>query len=85
MPKYKSKPLIVEAFRLGYEKPPEWFITGISPNDAELLYMEPKTGLTLNVRGGSVWVAPGDYICKDHFGRVYSMSASMFTRTHDAI
>ena len=35
MAQYKTRQVIVDAFRLGYEKPPDWFLDSLSQKDYE--------------------------------------------------
>jgi len=99
MAQYKSKPVLVDAFRLGYEKPPEWFTDMMNqPNYESLMdswtggksgkeyasYIDTEGLWIAHSRNSRTWVSRGDYICKNQYGHIYPMSKYMFERTHDA-
>jgi hypothetical protein len=85
MGRYKTRPMIVDAFRLGHEPIPEWFLVGLSYDEQAGLIENARQGCYLNTRTGTEWIPAGEYICKTEHGEVYHKIEQIFKRTHDAV
>lgn len=79
--KYRKKPVIIEAFRLGVESIPKWF----EVKSCEL----DKDGKVLNVYistlEGTMKANRGDYIIKEVNGEIYPCKADIFEKTYELV
>ncbi|NUJ19293.1 hypothetical protein FKN04_22430 [Bacillus glycinifermentans] len=82
MPKYRKKPVEVEAFKLGFEKMPQWFKDHIKTGSLSWFfsYKGPYTEVTEEPGGFAVKAYEGDYIVKYENGDVKVMSPVVFKR-----
>lgn len=79
--KYRSKPVVKEAFKWMHDEVPEWW------RDAE--------GIKINVYTGSAFIPtlegiiheakPGDYIIKGLHGELYPCKPDIFEKSYDPI
>lgn len=91
--KYRKKPFIVEAFRLGIDNIPDWFMNKVTRNEAMLhgtsSGFEHHDDTTASIRvfdgRGIVWrhVDYGNYIIKTINGEVYPYEPELFKKIYE--
>ncbi|UWD47144.1 hypothetical protein NYR90_11365 [Clostridioides difficile] len=86
MAKFKKKPVEVEAFRLGYDIEPEWFIG----NSRVCNFMEEKcinghVSCDLETLEGTMRANKGDYIIQGVKGEIYPCRADIFEMTYQKV
>ncbi|HFQ8210156.1 TPA: hypothetical protein ACKOIW_001282 [Clostridioides difficile] len=86
MTKFKKKPVEVEAFRLGYDIEPEWFIG----NSRVCNFMEEKcinghVSCGLETLEGTMRANKGDYIIQGVKGEIYPCKADIFEITYQKV
>lgn len=85
--KYRKKPVVIEAFRYGFDKIPEWgmeakrqgILTPYSQFGGEVMYCEIKT-LEGTMRGEG-----GDYIIQGVNNEIYPCKPDIFHKTYDKV
>ncbi len=80
--KYCKKPVVVEAFRVGYEPSPEWFwnsdiVISTYYNDNLL------QSCTINTLEGEMMAKKGDMIIKGTNGEIYPCKKEIFDATYE--
>ena len=80
---YRKKPITIEAFKYGHEKPPEWFDVAI---DADLIRF-PVKGADIQVvtLEGPMNANAGDYIIKGVKGELYPCKGEIFEETYERV
>lgn len=79
--KYMKKPVVVEAFRLGYDFLPKWFIDGM--NDGTItLYNDPSSA-DIETLEGRHHASFGDYIIRGVKGEIYPCKPDIFAMTYN--
>lgn len=86
MAKFKKKPVEVEAFRLGYDIEPEWFIG----NSRVCNFMQEKcidgnVSCDLETLEGTMRANKGDYIIQGVKGEIYPCKADIFEMTYEKV
>lgn len=90
MSKYRKKPVVIEAFKYGFDNRPDWFDDKVTSNDIithvgndihckEDYYCEIKT-LEGTMRGNC-----GDYIIKGVQGECYACKPDIFEQTYEKV
>lgn len=91
MPKYRKKPVVIEAFRFYIDAMPDWFMDKVSDNsvilrncdynryDIEDAYCEINT-LEGVMRGNG-----GDYIIRGVNGEIYPCKPDIFEATYESV
>jgi hypothetical protein len=93
MAKYRKKPVVIEAFRMGIDPWPDWFHDKVSANeivtspvdesDAELGPFTPsKIYCTIKTLEGVMTGNYGDYIIQGVNGEVYACKPDIFEKTY---
>ena len=99
MSKYRKKPVVIEAFRFGYDKEPEWLYDAISYEDIQhCIKLEYPISSNLqcydlNCPGhliiytleGEMRANWGDYIIKGVKGELYPCKADIFEETYEKV
>lgn len=83
--KYRRKIVKIEAFKLGIDYMPDWFMDEVSRNRI-ILHGEYRdlTGCEILTPGDSVWASKGDYIVQDVSGTIRPYKPEMFERDFEA-
>ena len=85
--KYKKKPVIIEAFRFGYDKYPEWFHKYVEDKIIEYENISSYFGTTVDMRiktlEGDMTAHCGDYIIKGVHDEVYPCKPDIFEETYE--
>lgn len=89
MPKFRKKPVVIEAFRLGHDSIPDWCMDAVTKNRV-ILHLEsgkPPVGgyariITLE---GTMLAESGDWIIRGVVGELYPIKDSIFVETYEAV
>lgn len=86
MAKFKKKPVEVEAFKLGYDVEPKWFID----NDRVCNFIQEKciggnVSCDLETLEGTMRANKGDYIIQGVKGEIYPCKADIFEMTYQKV
>jgi hypothetical protein len=84
MGRYRKKPIVIEAFRLGEDYIPDWFMDRVS-DDSIRIFGEWKnlTHCEITTLEGVMRGDRGDYIIKGVQGEVYPCKADIFQSTYE--
>lgn len=86
MPKFRKRPVEVEAFCIGRDPLPDWFMDKVS--DCTIaLHGEygnvPLTSCSIKTLEGVMKADPGDYIVKGVAGEIYPCKPDIFAATYE--
>lgn len=85
--KYKKKPVIIEAFRWGYDERPQWMwdiitsVTKATERKATVCYDK----VYIKTLKGEMVANKGDYIIKGIKNEIYPCKANIFEATYEKI
>lgn len=93
MSKYRKIPVEIEAFRLGYEKAPDWFKENKNIelkrekiiDDCNFKEVNGITEIYINTLEGKMKANDGDYIIKGIVGEIYPCKAEIFEKTYEKV
>jgi hypothetical protein len=96
MSKYRKKPVVIEAFRMGIDLRPDWFQNKVTSNDittriidrtgeSKNLFEGNRTYCLIKTLEGEMMVDYGDYIIKGIEGEIYSCKPEIFNKTYDIV
>lgn len=84
--KYRKKPVVIEAFRMGIDNRPDWFQDKVS-EDKIVTYENPfesfKTYCVISTFEGMMRGDYGDYIIKGIKGEIYPCKPDIFEETYE--
>lgn len=90
--KYRKKPVVVEAFRFGFDDMPKWFIdnknwTREIINYAYNGYGTPIEDACCKIKTleGIMTASYGDYVIKGVHGELYPCKADIFEETYELV
>ncbi|UWD48764.1 hypothetical protein NYR90_00155 [Clostridioides difficile] len=83
MAKFKKRPVEVEAFRLGYDIEPEWFIG--NSRVCNFKWINGHVSCDLETLEGTVRANKGDYIIQGVKGEIYPRRADIFEMTYQKV
>ena len=86
---YRKKPVVIEAFRLGIDYIPVWFMDKIITNEI-ILHDRPDTNLgicnvDINTLEGVMHANYGDYIIQGVNGEIYPCKPDIFEKTYERV
>ena len=81
--KYRKKPVMIEAFRLGIDCIPDWFMEKAVVGDAHI-YGEPPKAKVKTLEGTMI-ANYGDFIIKGIQGEIYPCKPDIFYATYEKI
>ncbi len=87
--KFRKKPVVIEAFRLGHDSIPDWFMDHVTDLSV-ILHLErgkpPVSGhadiVTLE---GTMRADSGDYVIMGVKGEIYPCKPDIFEATYEAV
>lgn len=79
--KYIKKPVVVEAFKLGYDDIPNWFIEEMNKN--KIYLSDEPTEADIETLEGWHHASYGDYIIRGVKGEIYPCKPDIFVLTYD--
>ena len=87
--RYRKKPVVIEAFKLGHDCIPDWFMTRVSYGDVTL-YLEggkpPVNGYAdIKTLEGVMRANCGDYVICGISGEIYPCKADIFDMTYEKV
>ena len=91
MMKYKKKPVVIEAFKLGADPMPDWFMDAVSENKVILhgtssgFYHGNDTNADIETLEGCMHADYGDYIICGVKGEIYPCKPDVFRQTYDVV
>jgi hypothetical protein len=77
--KFVKKPVVVEAFRYGFDKLPHWMY------GKTWLANEHENTMTIHTLEGDMKAMPGDFIIKGVQGEIYPCKAEIFEATYEKL
>lgn len=77
MTKYRKKPVVIEAFRVGRDARPDWF-------EAELQRSASSWYYEIEDLESTMTAYEGDYIIKDANGKMYPCKPDIFEKTYES-
>lgn len=95
--KYRKKPVVIEAFRMGIDPRPDWFQDKVSEDvirtyrcdddddEDEGPFNFSKTYCVISTLEGVMRGDYGDYIIKGVQGEIYPCKPDIFEATYDAV
>lgn len=88
---YRKKPVIIEAFRIGIDNIPDWFMNKVATNEIILHGFSSgfnhvnDTHCTIKTLEGDMLGNYGDYIIKGVNGEIYPCKPDIFEKTYEKI
>ncbi|QCD52478.1 YopX family protein [Campylobacter sp. RM16192] len=95
--KYRKRPVEVEAFRLGCEPMPGWFLNevkknniktstfGYTPNESGDSFYRDELQARIKTSEGTMYAEDGDYIIKGIKGEIYPCKPDIFEATYEKV
>ena len=89
--KYRKKPVIIEAFQLGIDYIPDWFMNKVSENEIILhgtssgFEHHDDTNCDIKTLEGWIHASFGDFIIKGIKGEIYPCKPDIFKATYEPI
>lgn len=77
--KYIKRPIIIEAFRFGYEKIPDWL------TEENYILHDHNNFLSIPTLEGMMLADKGDYIIKGINGEFYPCKPDIFVQTYSEV
>ncbi len=83
---YRKKPVVIEAFCLGVDNIPDWFMDKVSSNDI-ILHGERNDLMFADIKTleGVMVGSKGDFIIKGVKGEIYPCKPDIFSATYDPV
>lgn len=75
--KFVKKPIVIEAYRYGFDKKPHWMI-----DNTHFSVPVDGSAITIHALEGDMTAMPGDYIIKGIKGEIYPCKADIFDATY---
>lgn len=94
MAKFRKRPVVIEAFRLGIDSIPDWFMDKVTDRTVTLLSDRPisspfdhdhKTMADIETLEGTHRANHGDYIIKGVKGELYPCKPDIFEMTYEEV
>jgi len=96
MAKYRKKPVVIEAFRMGVDDVPDWFMNNVTdriitlrsdaPEDCHIEQRgDYKTWCDIETLEGTMIGNYGDYIIKGVQGEIYPCKPDIFEITYELV
>lgn len=81
--KYRKKPVVIDAFRLGVDPEPSWFIKSREKGLVSEIWS--GNGVILDTLEGPLRGDVGSYIIRGVEGEIYSCRADIFEKTYEKV
>lgn len=87
MARYRKKPVEIEAFRLGIDCIPDWFMDKVASNNVNIVINLLGAVRMANIKTleGTMTAREGDFIIKGVEGEIYPCKADIFYATYEAV
>lgn len=89
--KFRKKPVVIEAFQLGIDNMPDWFMDAVTKNDIILhgqstgFYRANNTNADIKTLEGWHHANYGDYVIQGIKGEIYPCKPDIFEKTYEAV
>lgn len=77
--KFRKKPVVIEAFRFGFDSRPDWFCDKVSTNDV----ITDESGCVIRTLEGQMVGLIGDWVIKGIKGELYPCKHDIFLATYE--
>jgi hypothetical protein len=88
MPKFRKKPVVIEAFLFG-EEWPEWFAMAVGDGKVTIYGTQERPGhkpcAEISTLEGDMMVSHGDWIIQGVKGELYPCKPDIFAATYEAV
>ena len=83
--KYRKKPVVIEAFKLGTDKIPDWFMKKVKTDDVVLVCSNTGSVQCCNIKTleGIMTADLGDFIIQGIKGELYPCKPDIFEATYE--
>lgn len=88
--RYRKKPVVIEAFRLGHDDMPDWFLDARSQDTVRTYaqgtgspFHDPLTHATIRTLEGEMRAERGDWIIRGVKGELYPCKPDIFAATYE--
>ena len=95
MPKFRKKPIVIEAFRMGIDPRPDWFADKVNLNEIKTFRVDGReqtdpfetseTYCIISTLEGMMEGRYGDYIIQGVSGEIYPCKPEIFEKTYEAV
>lgn len=87
MAKYRKRPVVIEAFRLGYDCIPDWFMKAKEVIPINIILNNDLGETTANIYTLEGWhhANHGDYIIQGVKGEIYPCKPDIFEMTYEGV
>lgn len=84
--KYRKKPVVIEAFRIGVDNIPDWFMDRVTANDI-ILHQERGDLQSADIKTleGTMRGLKGEYIIQGVKGEIYPCKPDIFEATYETV
>ena len=85
--KYRKRPVEIEAFRLGIDYMPDWFMDRVTTNDV-ILRSDAVNGIayaSIKTLEGIMCADYGDFIIQGVEGEIYPCKPDIFVKTYEEV
>ena len=83
--KYRKKPIVVDAFKLGVDYIPDWFMDAVTANEVVLHGEYGRTNADIHTLEGWIHASYGDYIIRGEAGEIYPCYPPIFRQTYEEV
>lgn len=85
MAQYQKKPIVIEAFKLGFDHIPDWFMDKVTTNEIVLHGGHFKGVESADIRTleGTMRADHGDFVIKGVKGEIYPCKPDIFAATYE--
>jgi hypothetical protein len=83
MAKFRKKPVVIEAFKVGSADAPPWALDAL--NAASMSYSAINGKLTIRTLEGDMRADPGDWIIRGVKGELYPCKPDIFAATYEPV
>jgi hypothetical protein len=81
MPKYRKKPVVIEAFRWLTDRVPDWW----RAKSVDAVVSAGSGVVTIRTLEGDMDAQPGDYIIQGVQGEIYPCKPDIFEQTYERV
>ncbi|MER2171927.1 MAG: hypothetical protein ABS938_14990 [Psychrobacillus psychrodurans] len=91
MPKYRKKPVVIEAFKFYVDPMPDWFMDKVTLNDVTLnncdhkRYELTEASCEIETLEGTMVAYGGDYIIQGIEGEIYPCKYHIFEASYEIV
>lgn len=86
--KYRKQPVVIDAFQLGVDYIPDWFMDAVTANRVILhrnIYAPIQTEADIETLEGRQHATGGDFIIRGVKGEIYPCKPDIFKMTYEAV